>query len=761
MAKGGHSHRSTLRNEHKAFKSKHASKGQLKKQYKGKVEKSSAGTNKAIKVISKLERKNLSKQKKETKIIETKLTRKIFEGSNGAEKIVTIITLTNDISSQDIAQRLLNSVKNEEDDEIIFDYPSVNSIKVGRFKSNLKIVLPDQSNLLSILDAAKVSDFVVFGISATEEVEKDYGEQILRAIIAQGVASVIGVLPNIATAYPKRNLQLDIKQSLFSFFTHFFPSEEKLFTLENESECSNCVRFLCQKFPKSITWRDSRGYVLADNVFWSGSDSSDGYLVVEGTTRGAGFNSNRLVHIPGYGDYQIEKIEKISKGYRDINGESIFLPNENQEGLEFLNPEEIEMDSNDLEGDNDDLGVRMDGKTYFNDSESRKAVKVPKGTSEYQSRWFLEDDPDSESENEEEPEDTNAMVDDLQMDGEMEMDDDNDVDAQSELFVELSAEEEERQLQEFRSLEKDDLDFPDEIELQPNQSAKEVLANYRGIKSLANCDWRYDEEDIHTPDSWKRLLRVSNYRATRNKVCKDAIKEAQVNLGDKIRVYLRVSPEILQKVNPQVSPFVIYELLHHEHKLGVVNMSFETWEDYEKPIQSKDMMIAQYGPRRQVIRPVFNQASNNANNVHKAERFVHKGNLSIATCIAPVLFNNAPIIYFKPSAEGSVELVGQGTFLNCDHTRIISERAVITGEPVKIHKRLVTIRYMFFSPEDIKYFKAIPLFTKSGRTGFIKESLGTHGYFKATFDGKLTSQDIVAMSLYKRVWPEVSTAWNE
>ena len=35
----------------------------------------------------------------------------------------------------------------------------------------------------------------------------------------------------------------------------------------------------------------------------------------------------------------------------------------------------------------------------------------------------------------------------------------------------------------------------------------------------------------------------------------------------------------------------------------------------------------------------------------------------------------------------------------------------------------------------------------------MKESLGTHGYFKATFDGKIDPQDAVGVSLYKRVWP--------
>ena len=35
----------------------------------------------------------------------------------------------------------------------------------------------------------------------------------------------------------------------------------------------------------------------------------------------------------------------------------------------------------------------------------------------------------------------------------------------------------------------------------------------------------------------------------------------------------------------------------------------------------------------------------------------------------------------------------------------------------------------------------------------LEESLGTHGYFKATFDGKINPQDSVGVSLYKRMWP--------
>ncbi len=67
---------------------------------------------------------------------------------------------------------------------------------------------------------------------------------------------------------------------------------------------------------------------------------------------------------------------------------------------------------------------------------------------------------------------------------------------------------------------------------------------------------------------------------------------------------------------------------------------------------------------------------------------------------------------------------------------------------------------MFFNREDVEWFKALQLWTKRGRSGFIKESLGTHGYFKATFDGKINPQDSVGVSLYKRMWPRNARTWN-
>ncbi|CAG99264.1 small subunit rRNA maturation protein TSR1 [Kluyveromyces lactis] len=782
----GHSHRSSVKNGHKPFKSKHASKGSLKNAFKGKVEKE-AKNGKSNKSVSKLERKNLSKQLRHQKILDTLETKKLFEGNNGAKKIITVIPLTADVYADDIVKKLILSAENdgktESDLEFDLKMPSVTNFRINKFKTTLQVIIPDMSNFINILDCAKVADFVVFGLSGTSEVDGEFGEQIIRSLEFQGISSYLGVVSNLSQVHPKEKFQLDVKKSLESYFTHFFPNEKSVYNLEKPSEAINAIRTLCQKYPRTVKWRDARGYLLADNIDFIESSENRGHLVVQGIVRGAGFNIDRLIHIPGMGDFQVSKIEKLAASARrnkSTEEGTEFLPSEERDILEEYAAQDMNMDEwSDYEDgfEYENLtAARYDDHGFLpgREQESKK-VKLPKGTSEYQARWYLDDVIEIGDEEElEEIQDENVPI----QEDEMMVDDvdtfnteqaQSEMDTQTEaggedMFVDLSPEEEERQLREYRDQEKEDLEFPDEIELDPRESAIESLKSYRGLKNLHNCSWEVDERDPDCPSEWKRVLRIGNYKNTMKKLNKEAIKSAQVVAGDIIKLYIDIPKFLLEKLaDPKTEVFAVYSLLKHEHKNAVVNFSIERWEEYDSPVPSSEPIIVQYGIRRYTIEPLFSSASTSPNNVHKFERFLHQNYVSVATCIAPVDFTQSPAIFFKTSVTDpkGIELVGHGSFLNADHTRIMAKRIVLTGHPFKFHKKLVTIRYMFFRPEDVEWFKSIPLFTKSGRSGFIKESLGTHGYFKATFDGRLSAQDTVAMSLYKRVWPNASLPWSD
>ena len=46
------------------------------------------------------------------------------------------------------------------------------------------------------------------------------------------------------------------------------------------------------------------------------------------------------------------------------------------------------------------------------------------------------------------------------------------------------------------------------------------------------------------------------------------------------------------------------------------------------------------------------------------------------------------------------QAVAMGSFMNPDTTRIIAKRIVLSGHPIKVHKKTATVRYMFFNPGE-------------------------------------------------------------
>ncbi|KAL4870135.1 hypothetical protein BDV12DRAFT_166657 [Aspergillus spectabilis] len=797
-----HHHRSTTKTSHKAYKTGHASKRALKDQAKGKVERAERGTRKTPhqQLMSKLDRKNQARQKQQSKQQERAQATSIFSGQNGAPRHVAIVPLSVDIDTTVIIRALNESVDITSD----VSPDTISRVRVDRFRQNIQYV-PAKFDLMGALDACRLADFVVVAVSAHVEVEEE-GELLLRSIEGQGISNVLAVVQGLDQVNPPKK-RPQVASSLKSYLNHFFPSIDKVLSIDSRQECANAIRSLCTATPKGIRWRDDRSWMLIENVKWPeiASDEVDG-VVLTGVVRAKGLKSDRLVHIPGWGDFQLDSITAAAlptaRSKRDDpmnvdeNDQSQVLdtPSADRDDLAAVAPEEIEMDD-DIESmpDTDRKGVLLDDHHYFSDDDDHipaKPKKLPKGTSEYQSHWFLADVSDSGSDIDDEDDDMEMDISGAPEDGIFPDNQDAMTEGgpseypQSEMFLDPSPEDEAQQLEDYRASRrtneaKDDLEFPDEIELHPNVLARERLARYRGMKSLKTSPWHTAEDRAHEPEDWRRLLQFGDYKGSKNRILREALIGG-VNPGTRVDVHLRAVPASLRN-KPQ--PLSLFSLLRHEHKHTVVNINMHLNAAVEEPLKAKEEIIVQYGPRRLVVNPVFSSADNTPNNVHKYDRFLHPGRSAIATWIGPQTWGSVPVLVYKrrttpansdPEVLDSADaddtttptpltetdfntttlyLIGTGTVVAPDPSRVVAKRAIITGHPYKIHKRVVTVRYMFFNSEDVNWFKALQLWTRRGRSGYIKESLGTHGYFKCTFDAKLNPQDSVGISLYKRVFP--------
>lgn len=814
-----HHHRSTTKVSQKPFKTKHASKSALKDKAKGttytrnfsiwptfshillgKIE--SEGSSRKTphqQLKSKLDRRNQARQRQQLKHQEKLQATSIFTGQNGAPRHVAVIPLSTDIDVAAVITSLNESV--DVGTEISPD--GATRVRIDRFRQSV-LYLPAKYDLINALDVCRMADFVVLALSSEVEVDEE-GEVLLRSIESQGISNVVTVVQGLDRVNPPKK-RPQVASSLKSFINHFFPTVEKIMSLDSRQECSNAVRSICTATPKGIRWRDERSWMFIENVQWPdiSSELVDD-VVVTGVVRGKGLKADRIAHIPGWGDFQVDSVTAAPlptvKSKRDdamtIDGNEttqiLDTPSADQDDMAIVAPEEIEMEDQDMVSvaETDRKGVLLDDHHYFSDDDSHippTPKRLPKGTSEYQSAWYLEDVSDSGSDIVDEDDDEDMEMDTAGAPEDGIFPDHQDAMTeggpseypQSEMFLDPSPEDEAQELADYRASRRneaeEDLEFPDEIELHPNALARERLARFRGLKNFKLSQWETSEDRPFEPEDWRRLLQFGDYKGTRNRTIREALVGG-VNPGIRVDVHLRAVPASLRS---KAQPLSLFSLLRHEHKHTVVNVSMTLNSSVEQPLKAKEELVVQCGARRTVVNPVFSAGDNTPNNVHKFDRFLHPGRSAIATWIGPMTWGAVPILVFKhkkteedpevldsadavqePIALDRLELIGTGTVIAPDPARVIAKRAILAGHPYKIHKKVVTIRYMFFNSEDVSWFKALQLWTRRGRSGFIKESLGTHGYFKATFDAKINPQDSVGISLYKRVFPRRSRALEE
>ncbi|SCV66932.1 BQ2448_5578 [Microbotryum intermedium] len=836
-----HHHRASLKQSNKSFKSKHSTKSALKDAAKGRTHRPSSSSPKTSKTNAnlsasqhKLNRRNHAKQVQDKKRHALDSTAKLFSGPDRAQRIVAIVPMSEDVDPLAVVELLAATIKVEIHGQ--GGYRVLDAVKFHN-QSLRFLLLPsasEASSLFPILDGCSAADFVILGLSSSIQVNEQ-GETMLRCLTATGVASVLGVTPDL----PKESqlMASTTRTSLTSFLNHFFPTIEKVADLSSPSEATTIVRGLCEKVPKSVKWREARPRILAEVVqFEKGSlgsngdaemggievDGGVGTLVIEGTVRGARLDANRLVHLHGFGDFQVEKIlaaPPTRRPRKSTAGDSMDLSGAGPSELSV--PQDDDADSLVSTNVSDEEEFGLAEQTWPTEEElasapaaihstssrvgesdmlppARKGTtprlrKVPKGTSAYQAAWIIEEsdeedggsmEDDDEDENGEEQEiiDMNEPEGQGEDEGNLDFVDDSQFDdtaSQSVApYADLSPEQEEAQLAQYlanraqeRALQnKDDMDFPDEMDTPLHISARERFARYRGLKSFRTSRWDPYEE---LPVEYSRCFMFEDFKRIARKMEMKAQLEG-VEAGTRVILRIKNVPRAVFEAYSALRPFVVYGLLKHEHKYSVMHFTVQRNTEYLEPVRSKDSLVLQLGPRRFVINPIFSahtlsNGGKGTNNVHKFERFLRHGiDSHIATAYLPITFGNVPALLLRVPSQASsgsdefssnTHLIGTGSLLSADPTRITAKRIILTGYPFKVHKKTATIRYLFFNRADVDYFKPIQLRTKRGRTGYIREPLGTHGYFKAGFDGPIDQMDQICLTLYKRCYPKWTTQY--
>ena len=782
-ASGGFHHRSSLKQKNKPFKGTTKAKIAVSR---GKIDhKTLVGSNTGLPAsLSKANRKNQNKLKQLTRKAELSDLRKMFNGPEGVARTVALIPLT---SSADVS-RVLAGLFQGSGQEYNFDSTS---LYIENFKQNIRFYRPNRTNLLEIIDAVSAVDTILFVVSAKDESIDVLGVDLLEVLRAQGMCTAVACIQDLeASVKPAK--QNDLRSNWLNSLTYHLAStlHPRLFSLdhfESRREAVEMLRIISQlPIYEGISWRDVHPYLVAERTELFQSSNT---LKITGRVRGSRpFSVNQLVHIPGVGDFQLSQLTALpTKKNNNIKREKKEMEidtQNNEEGVtEFPDPSKQEqlflLDPSTLEEDEDSNEQLKAIQTQ--ELREKHLVRVPKGTSTYQARVIHEaglDYPIHKSESDSEDDETEVMH---ENDSSPPSDDEEeltDVDINDQEDSKRTKEREDKELEEaiedYATIKRRQLDdaeplskeFPDAVEVPEDQPARVRFAKYRGVESLRTSAWETSSdsvpkymENIFEFDnfklSMKRALNVEQNELEFSHFSPGALIEMELALGHLSAESLEALKNALSRPLHQV-PFCIFGLLAHEQKYSILNFNLQP-RSTSVNVRSKEPVLMVYGFRRLEVSPIYSDASH-GHNLHTLNRFMPSDRTCTASVLAPIAYPPTSCLFFRAKSQSAVSLLASGSLESIKPSRIILKRITFIGYPFKINRRTCTVRFMFFNPVDVNWFRPIELITsKQFRRGHIKESLGTHGYMKCIFDKQIQQNEQIAMHLYKRIFPKWMT----
>ncbi|XP_017289268.1 pre-rRNA-processing protein TSR1 homolog [Kryptolebias marmoratus] len=775
---------------------KHRAKGEIERENKGRVSVTTL-TKKQRKEQKKLDRRHTANQIRKNKK-DMVLTEKRRLGTrDGPPHLVVVVSLHAGADAAAVTKLLrgkgAGGIVHQE--QCISGVSDSFGLILPRFKQRFMFLNMSTADMHSLLDVTKAADSLVFVLDSTEGWDT-YGDHCLSCLFAQGLPSHALVCQGVSTIPVKK--RVESRRALLKITEVRFP-DARLFPLDSEQDATLLLRHLGSQKQRKLGFRSRRSHLVAQHVTFTPNSPSEetgggptglGTLRVSGYVRGRALQVDRLVHITGHGDFQLSQVDAppdplplnltTARTRKPGKGGDFEMQDggENEVPIRVLmkaDPACQESLQSEAEVDPMDGEQTWPTETELMEAEearkNKRMMKVPKGTSDYQATWIVDeeenDDRDEESSDDDDDDDImDEVMDQGDEDDSQEPDsccasDEEDCEEEEEEVCsteragadqrydehmdEAAEEEGLRRHREARS----HAMFPDEVDTPMGTAARMRFQRYRGLKSFRSSPWDPME---NLPLDYSRIFQFQSFERTRRRILAEAAAEEEgAMVGWFVTLHVVDVPSSVMESVQSGKPLLLVSLLPHEQKMSVMHVLVRRHPSNTEPIKSKEELVFHCGFRRFRASPIFSQHT--SADKHKMERFLRPDAPTVVSVYAPITFPPAGVLLFKQRNDGVQDLVATGSLLSCDPQRVVLKRIVLSGHPFKINRRSAVVRYMFFNRDDIMWFKPVELRTKWGRRGHIKEALGTHGHMKCVFDNQLRSQDTVLMNLYKRVYP--------
>ncbi|KAM0012992.1 putative ribosome biogenesis protein Bms1/Tsr1 [Helianthus debilis subsp. tardiflorus] len=740
---------------------------------------------------ARLQRNKMMREQKRATLLKEK---RASSGTASAPHVIVLFGLSASTSVSSLAGDLLVLLSNGHTG---IQFPAVAS---SEYRLRATVLEAPHGDFMACMEMAKIADLIVFVASANCSSDRgssnyyvdEFGFQCLSVFRSLGLPSSAVFLRDLPSDQKRRN---ELKKTCISSLSSEFPEDCKFYPADSKDDLHKFMFLFKEQRLTVPHWRTQRPYLMAQKLDMVDDGSGKCTLLITGYLRARNLSVNQLVHVSGAGDFQLGKIQLLKDPCSlSVKKDGDFMDaDEVQDSpvIRSLLPDPMKQEPLLVENIPDPLEGEQTWPTEAEMAEADRVHKekkqkkrtLPRGTSDYQAAWIV-DDSDVSGSDSDDGSDNGMGVDEGDYDypgqgdgGKSDFEDDqaslklrdsdDETEADSMMMdnENLTKEQIEEDIRKIKEAHAEDEEFPDEVDAPVDVPARKRFAKYRGLKSFRTSSWDPKES---LPPEYARIFAFDNFTRTHKHVLSKALDMEQgsvsecVPVNSYVTLHIREVPiHIASKlcILWKTMPVIACGLLQHESKISVLHFRIKKHETYNEPIKAKEELIFHVGFRQFITRPTF--ASDNFNSdKHKMERFLHAGRFSVASVYVPISFPPLPLIVMKSRGDSLAPTLAAVGSLKCiDPDKIILSKIILTGYPQRVSKSKAAVRYMFHNPEDVKWFKPVEVWTKLGRRGRIKEPVGTHGAMKCILNGVLQQNDTVCMSLFKRAYPKWPQHW--